>query len=52
MADISKCANQECKRKNDCYRFTAPSSQWQSFSSFMPDEKGECKDFWNNKGRT
>lgn len=52
MPDISKCANKECPLKHDCYRFTAPSSDYQSYSSFKPDEKGECKDFWNNKGRT
>ena len=52
MPDISKCANKECPMKHDCYRFTAPSSDYQSYSSFKHDENGECKHFWNNKGNT
>jgi len=48
MADISKCKNNECKKQETCYRFTAPESYWQSYSDFRPDENGECKHYWEN----
>lgn len=50
MTDISKCVT-GCDKKYECYRWTAPSSHWQSYMDFKPDENGECKDFWDVKER-
>ena len=49
MADIAKCIGKNCKVKESCYRFTAPSSEyWQSY--IMPKiENGKCDMYWKNK---
>lgn len=56
MADISKCANENCKIKDSCYRHTAPESYWQSYMMFGDNKpienKKECKDFWIYKRNT
>lgn len=53
MADISKCANKNCKIKNLCYRHTAKDSFWQSYMFFNDNKliknKKECKYFWPTK---
>lgn len=50
MPDISKCKNEECPSKNECYRYTVEPSDYQSYASFNP-EKGEdkCGYYWDNK---
>lgn len=43
MADITKCKGTGCRLREYCYRFTAPTSEWQSWFSVVPvgdDEKG------------
>lgn len=49
MADITKCANKKCKIKEQCYRYTAPDSYWQSYAEFNKDksikDKKECDNF-------
>lgn len=42
MADISMCENQQCPSKEQCYRFKAIPSTYQSYANFTP-EKGEDK---------
>ena len=50
MADISMCSGGDCPRKDQCYRFTATPSEWQSWSDFY--QSGEvCTDFSDNAGR-
>lgn len=49
MTDITKCLNAECPKAQECYRFTAPASAWQSYSDFKPNEKGECEYFYDRK---
>ncbi len=56
MPDITKCTGQgiDCPLKEDCWRYTAPSDEWQSYFAEMPydKEKRECKHFWaHNKLR-
>jgi hypothetical protein len=47
--DISMCENKTCKKRESCYRFTAkPSSHWQSYGTFKPDETGNCNFFQDN----
>jgi len=42
-ADISMCANQECKMREDCYRAKAKISEWQSWAMFEPDSDTKCE---------
>lgn len=38
MPDITKCSNNRCARKTECYRFTSePSDANQAFDIFVPD---------------
>ena len=47
MTDISKCGGEKCPVKGDCYRYTAPSEEWQSFMVAMWDDtKQTCEYFW------
>lgn len=53
MTDITKCANKNCKIKEQCWRYTAPDGHWQSYADFNSSkeikDKNECKDFWRDK---
>lgn len=48
MTDISKCMGNGCPLREKCYRFTAPSDDWQSYLVGSPyDAKTEsCVMFW------
>lgn len=50
MPDISMCANEECPKRNECYRFTAtPSPYRQSYAVFnVPNDSDRCDNFWPN----
>jgi hypothetical protein len=53
MSDISKCSGLNCPLKEDCYRYTAPKSEWQSYLTDVPYdsdsiEEIKCVYFWNN----
>ena len=38
MPDISKCNNQTCVMREQCYRFTSPSSEFrQAYGDFTPN---------------
>lgn len=44
--DISKCDNDDCPKKNDCYRYTIKPDMMQSFLvGVKPDKNGECEYF-------
>lgn len=44
MPDITKCEGGECPIKNKCYRYTSPSSMYQSFMGTPYNfEKKECE---------
>ncbi|MEG1353734.1 MAG: hypothetical protein RSC65_02055 [Malacoplasma sp.] len=44
--DISKCANENCERKKECYRYTcAPNKLYQSYSLFL---ETDCEYFIEN----
>lgn len=50
MADITMCMNESCKKRLDCYRYTATINPYrQSFAEFTLNEQGECAYFWDNK---
>ena len=49
MADITKCDWKDCNKKEQCYRFTALSSEFrQSYFSQTPNSEN-CEYFINNK---
>ena len=50
MADITKCRDNKCTRKEKCYRYTAPEGKRQSVFAYSPREGKKCEYFWNNKG--
>ena len=43
MTDISKCSNENCPRKKQCYRYTCDADEWQSYAEFEGGE--DCDDF-------
>lgn len=46
MPDITMCANVDCPKRGECYRFRATPSERQSYSNFKPDEvTGVCNAF-------
>lgn len=52
MTDISKCEGKDCKKKDKCWRYTAPSSSWQAYSDFDIQYEGKkCEYFESNKGK-
>lgn len=50
MPDISMCANQNCPKRNECYRYTAtPNPLRQSYGDFLPKPgDDQCEYFWPN----
>jgi hypothetical protein len=44
MADITKCKGTGCRVREDCYRYTAPASEWQSWFAVAPvsDDENGC----------
>lgn len=49
MPDITKCLNAECSMREQCYRWTAPSSNYQSVAFFKPTTDNECENFMEKK---
>lgn len=54
MPDISMCMNGSCPKRADCYRHPLSGTQgsnYQSYANFTPNEKGDCKNFWDKRNR-
>lgn len=50
MPDISMCANKQCPSREQCYRFTAAPSTFQSYMKFeVANGDNKCDYFWDNK---
>lgn len=50
MADITKCTGENCTKKETCYRYTAISSERQSYFIEPPLSKtGNCIYYWAQK---
>jgi hypothetical protein len=45
MSDITKCLSDECPAKETCYRYTAPSSELQSYANYYHDGE-KCDHYW------
>ena len=52
MPDITKCSGEHCKRRDKCYRHTAPSSDHQSWFGKPPVDRkdGHCEYVWPVQG--
>jgi len=47
MADITKCEDNLCPSKETCYRYTAPTSTYQSYGKFNREEdEDNCNMYW------
>lgn len=49
MADITACAGHGCPKKETCYRYTCPKSEWQAYGNFWYDDRaedGKCPWYW------
>lgn len=44
MPDIAKCLGDGCPVKEQCWRYTCQSSDWQEWHPFQPGPEG-CGDF-------
>ncbi len=53
MTDITKCTNEKCDARWNCYRFTAPTDWFaQSYAEFeVPEGKTKCDKFEDNQGK-
>lgn len=49
MPDITMCNNNKCPMRENCYRFKAEPSDYQSYFRQSPDKDGECEYFWKLK---
>ena len=50
MPDIAMCKGDGCPKQQMCYRYTAKSSDYQSFFTTPPiKEDGTCEYYWDNK---
>lgn len=50
MPDITLCLGNKCKKRKECYRFTAEAAEVQSFFFNPPYKKdGSCDYFLDNK---
>lgn len=44
MIDITKCPGENCNKRNNCYRYTAPMDEhWQSMCQFVVSN---CREYW------
>lgn len=51
MADITMCTGENCERKEECYRYTAPvNPHWQAYFVKPPLTREGCKMFWKTAG--
>jgi hypothetical protein len=46
MPDIAKCQNAECPSCGDCWRYISPSSEYQYYSDFKPEEGEDQCDYF------
>lgn len=53
MPDITKCAGNDCIKKNVCYRYTSEPSYYQSYFAVEPfntqAKQFFCEMFWQSK---
>ena len=47
MDDTAMCKGDDCPIKEDCWRFMAPASRWQSYLATPPFTEEGCDYFWD-----
>jgi hypothetical protein len=47
MPDIAMCSGGECPIKENCWRYMAPASRWQSYFAAPPCDEEGCDYFWD-----
>ncbi len=47
MADIAMCMGGECPVKENCWRYMAPTSRWQSYLATPPYDEEGCDYYWD-----
>ena len=53
MTDITKCTGDGCPQRSTCYRYTSPSSDYQSTFLQPPiDEHGKCEMYWGETAQS
>lgn len=52
MPDISMCKGTDCPHKENCYRFTAKPSEYQSYFAEPPIEDGKCDYYWGDNAQS
>ena len=52
MADITMCRDEDCPKKDTCYRFTAIANEWrQAYFMKSPRDKDKCNHYWQVKSK-
>lgn len=49
MPDITMCKDQDCPKKDNCYRFTATPDELQIYYVNSPWFNNQCEFFWDNQ---
>lgn len=52
MPDISMCNGTDCPHKENCYRFTAKPSEYQTYFVEPPIEDGKCDYYWGENAQS
>jgi len=47
MTDIAKCNNEDCPKKDTCYRWKAEADEYQTYAEFEGGE--DCDGYWDRK---
>lgn len=47
MPDISMCFGEDCKKRDNCYRYTA--KPYEFMQSYMMPDPENCEHFWPDK---
>ena len=47
MSDIAMCLGGDCPVKENCWRYMAPESRWQSYFQAPPFTEEGCEYFWD-----
>ena len=52
MPDITMCPGTDCLHKENCYRYTAIPSDYQSYFVEPPIKDGKCDHYWGENAES
>jgi len=52
MPDITMCSGIDCPYKDNCYRFTAKPSEYQSYFANPPIKVDKCDHYWGDNAES